>query len=420
MRAGHQSGPFILARAKMFTYRTSPCWRNIGMNDTRLLAAIRSQRFHISHSVRRWSWKRATCVLLLLSGIARPLVGEDTAAIHVLWQTSLLPGGAPPIGFPAVDGGRLFLIYSGVQAYSAHDGRLLWQVPVSYLPTRLLANNNAVFVAEAKITALDSETGRSLWEFSPDANTSLGEPALYEGVLFVGTSSHRIYALRVSDGHKLWERDISPKWRYAAVVRGIVVKGDRLYASMERSKDVNGVKSSGLVVALDTRNGNVLWRYHTSGGVQRQGASSAPVIAQHLILVSDSLSNAVFALNSAKGNEVWRFQGEPGFAGFAQSPFVVGETVYAVSADQYVYALHLDSGKLQWRTRMPASNMAAAPCGDSVLVNFEGIGALDPVTGVIKKTIFSDEAEFVSSGFAVDSRRAYVVGPKAVYAIECQ
>ena len=107
------------------------------------------------------------------------------------------------------------------------------------------------------------------------------------------------------------------------------------------------------------------------------------------------------------------------YAGSSQAPVVTADTVYFASGDRFVYALNLQSGQVRWRTLMAASNFAAAACGNSLLVNFEGLATLDPLTDAIKKTLFSEGDEFVSSAFAGDSNRAFVSGPKATYAFAC-
>jgi outer membrane protein assembly factor BamB len=339
-----------------------------------------------------------------------------------LWRTPLTPGGSPPSGRPAYKNGRVFFIYAGIQAFSAKDGRVLWHVPVrEFLPVALLASEDRVFVVERTVSALDSANGKQLWEFTPDADASLGVAALNRGNLYFGTSSHHVYAVNGSVGQLLWNMDLAPDWQYSGVVRGLALQddGDTLYASVEQFEVSNGTKSSGWVFALRARDGVCLWKFKTGTGSQRQSATSVPVIAGNLILVSDALSNAVFAVDRHTGHLAWRFEGERGYAGSSQAPIVVGSTVFIISGDRYVSALNLESGLLFWRTQMPASNLAATTCGHSLLVNFEGLATLNPVTGAIQKVIFSEGDEFLSSAFIVEGDRVFVSGPKGAYAFAC-
>jgi outer membrane protein assembly factor BamB len=359
--------------------------------------------------------------LVAVSCATSSVLAEEPEALRLLWRTPLPPGGNPPVEIPASDGRRLFVVYTGIHAYSLETGKLLWELPFrSYAPRSLIADRNAVFVTEATVSALDGQTGRRLWEFTPDANTSLGRPALQGGILYFGTTSHRLYALRASDGRQLWVTDLGPAWKCPGVVRGIAVYGGRVYAALEQWRSDNGHISSGWLIALDAKTGKVRWRYETGAGPQRRGMSSSPLVTSGLVLAGDYLSNAVVAVNVHNGHEAWRFEGEPGFVGFPESPQVARGVVYAASGDTYVYALSLASGHLLWRTRMPAANEAQALCGKSLLVNHQGLAALAPDTGRITQTILHSEEEFPTSGFAVQGSRAFIVGPRAVYALACR
>jgi outer membrane protein assembly factor BamB len=360
-------------------------------------------------------------LLLLILGTVFIVWADEPAPLRLLWRTPLPPGGNPPIGIPASDGRHLFVAYTGIHAYSLETGKLLWEQALrSYTPRSLVAGQNAVFVAEATVSALDAETGRRLWEFTPDANASLGRPALDEGTLYFGTSSHRLYALRASDGHQLWTVDLEPTWKYPAVVRGIAVHQGTVFTALEQWRSENGHISSGWLIAVDARTGKIQWRYETGSGSQRRGMSSSPVVASGMVLAGDYLSNAMVAVDARNGHEVWRFEGQPGFVGFPESPLVARDIVYAASGDTYVYALSLPNGRMLWRTRMNAANEAQALCGQSLLVNHQGLTALAPDTGRITQTMLDSENEFPTSGFAIHGNQVFLAGPKAVFALECR
>jgi outer membrane protein assembly factor BamB len=137
------------------------------------------------------------------------------------------------------------------------------------------------------------------------------------------------------------------------------------------------------------------------------------------VLVSDYLSNAIEAVDRTTGRSVWRFHGESGFVGFPEAPIVVKKKVYAASGDKYVYALDLSTGRVLWRTKTRGSNEAYAICGKSLLVSSGGLTAFDPQSGRITQRLLGGD-EFVTTKFAVLGKRAFVLGPKAVYAFSCR
>jgi outer membrane protein assembly factor BamB len=282
-----------------------------------------------------------------------------------------------------------------------------------------VASNGMVFVPEATVSALDEKTGHKIWEFTPEANASLGRATVDGPTLYFGTANHHLYAVRASDGQELWMRDLGPDWKNPAVVRGIAVRKDKIYVTVEQWRSPNGRTASGWLIALKASNGKVLWRYHTGEGDQRRGLSSSPAVTDKLVVCADYLSNAIIAVDRRKGQELWRFQGEIGFVGFPEAPLIEDGEVFIGSGDTYVYALDLSTGHRIWRTKLSGAVEAYALCGKSLLVNEQGFVTLDRRTGSVEETLYTTEAEFPSSGFAIVGKQAMVAGPKAVYAFVC-
>lgn len=366
-----------------------------------------------------------TAVMLAMAVAAAAVAAapgaERQAGVRLLWRTAVQAAGNAPSTTPATDGQRLFLVTSTVAAYSLATGEPLWYSPLRrYVPRRLLAGHGLVIVPEAVVAALDAATGRPVWQFAPDANASLGRGAVDGQSVYFGTSSHRLYALRLADGQRRWVTDLGPGWTQPAVVRGVAVADGRVYATVEEWRAPRGRTASGWLIALSARDGTVLWRYHTGDGAERRGLSSTPVIAAGLVLAADDLGNAIVAVDRRTGREVWRFAGKPGFPGFADGPVVDGRTVYGGSGDTLAYALALETGRLLWERQLPGSIGAYALCGGSLLANYQGLAVLDRRSGAIAGLTHDGAADFISSGFAIDADRAFVAGPRAIYAFSCQ
>jgi len=365
----------------------------------------------------------AAAAAVAAAGVAAALGAERQAGagVRLLWRTAVQAAGNAPSTTPATDGQRLFLVTSTVAAYSLATGEPLWYSPLHrYVPRSLLASHGLVLVPEAVVAALDAATGRPRWEFTPDANASLGRAAADGQAVYFGTSSHRLYALRLGDGQRRWVTDLGPGWTQPAVVRGVAVADEQVYATVEEWRAPRGKTASGWLIALSARDGTVLWRYHTGDGAERRGLSSTPVITDSLVLAADNLGNAIVAVDRRSGREVWRFAGKPGFPGFADGPIVDGQTVYGGSGDTVAYALALATGRLLWERKLPGSIGAAALCGGRLLANYQGLAVLDRRSGAIAGLTHDGEADFITSGFAIDADRAFVAGPRAIYAFSCR
>jgi outer membrane protein assembly factor BamB len=375
--------------------------------------------------MRRWTFSFRGCLRtpvfsLLVSLLALPAA----AAPRLLWRTPLPADAEAPLGIPATDGRRLYAVAgSSLRAWDLQTGEPLWTAPLAEnAPRNLAVAEGRVFVAESVAMAFDAATGRELWRFAPDANASLGRSAAADGAFYFGTSAHRVYALRAADGTPLWSTDVgdvNPEWTFPAVVRGVTVAADTVYAAVDQWRSAKGKTSAGWLIALDRTTGKILWRHRHGDGTGSWGASAPPVVAGNLVLANDYLGNALFAVDRATGNEIWRFEGERGHLGFPDPPAVLDGKVYASSGDTHAYALDLATGRQLWKVPLPAGAFAQTVCGGSLFVNYQGLATIDLSAGKLVDRRLDGEEEFLSSGFAVWENRIYVLGSRAVYGLDC-
>ncbi len=345
-------------------------------------------------------------------------VGQNSA---ILWRTPLEARDARVMSAPATDGKRVYHLGSGVVAFDAATGTPLWRsnrFPTSQ-PTSLVVQDGRIFTAEATAFALDAESGRELWRFSPDASAALSQNTADERAFYVGTTTHRVYALGAVDGALLWTVDVGPGWQHEGAVKGIARGGDTVYVAAERSYSANGYYSAGVIVALDRMTGRELWRYQDGTGSDSRGVVDAPTVAGRFILMSDLKGHAFYAVDRFTGQEVWRVNTEAGFMGPGQAPVVKQDVVYASAIDAYVYAMELHTGKILWKTR-PAMGGSTkhAVCANTVLNNFQSIGMIDRQTGKVRR-IFHREGEIFTSGFAVYQDLVFVSSTEAIYSLKC-
>jgi outer membrane protein assembly factor BamB len=359
-------------------------------------------------------------VAALLMG---PSCGDITSGRHgevgVAWRTAL---ASPAYSFsqPDAGGGRVYAPHRGVTAFDAQNGRLLWTRPLAvYAPRNVVLHGGRVFAAESVVFAFDAATGAELWRFRPDSSADYAQAAADDGAFYVGTRSHRVYALRAADGVPLWSTDLGADWLFGGLVTGLAVSGDTVYAAAERPYAANGYRSAGVLVALDRATGRILWTYQNGDGSDLRNLVSSPAVAGGLVLASDRKGNALVAVDRATGLEAWRVPGDPGFVGFTATPVVVDGIAYAASGDRGVYAIRVASGEVVWKTYTPAANDAVAVCGSHVLAVYQGVAVLDRATGQLQRKLLDADDDFVSTGVAVDGARAFALGNRAAYGLDC-
>jgi outer membrane protein assembly factor BamB len=106
----------------------------------------------------------------------------------------------------------------------------------------------------------------------------------------------------------------------------------------------------GGLIAINALTGSILWRKLISSHNY-----SCPVIADELILLSDTVTGCLFAIDIHTGEEQWTFRSGPpiqcvsgnrrNLPGIAGAPAVYGDKVYAGAADGFVYELDISDGR---------------------------------------------------------------------------
>lgn len=106
--------------------------------------------------------------------------------------------------------------------------------------------------------------------------------------------------------------------------------------------------------ALSARDGRALWRFETMGPVQSEplydGVNNVVYFGSH--------DGALYKVRARDGKLLWRFSTN---AEVSRKPVLVGETLYAVNANDTVLAIQATTGKLLWsQHRAPAMGMEIA------------------------------------------------------------
>ena len=206
----------------------------------------------------------------------------------------------------ALGGGRVVLRSADglVMALNQDDGRVVWQQQHPVPGFRVHGEAPPVAVAEAvliglpngEVVANNLRNGRDYWRTS--LALPLGEneferlidldahPLVAGDSLFMGAWNNGIAALELISGKLRWRADVSSRKAFA-------LDGWRLFATAV----------PGGVLALDARNGNLLWHQQALRG----HGSSAPVICARALLAGDA-AGRVHGLDMANGALRHRFR----------------------------------------------------------------------------------------------------------------
>lgn len=359
---------------------------------------------------------RGLVVLVVLAGLAAcdkdkdvdpPAVLVDIVAkrnVEQLWNTGL-GGDAERLRLalrPAVAEGVVYAAsHDGeVLASAAETGRRAWLVktkaPLSAGP-EVGAGLVVLGSSDGDVLALDAASGQQRWRVSVGSEV-LARPLIANDLVVIRTVDGHLEGLSLSDGSKRWAVDEQVPRLTLRGTAAPVLAGDRIIAGFD----------SGKVIAVDSRNGDVLWdtivnapRGRTE--LERLADIDAPahVAGDDVFVVGFQGRVAMLALESG---QIWWARDTSSYRGFTMDD----ENIYLTNADSVVVAMKRTDGAVLWEQAGLKRRGLSAPAldGDSLLVgDFQGyLHWLDKASGEIVARRKTDGERITNAPVTADGR----------------
>jgi len=268
------------------------------------------------------------------------------------------------------------------------------------LSTRMTATpvmaNGKIFAldAEAQVTAFDANTGERIWRERVRRHGESRRAGFGGGLahgadrVIVATGFGDVYALNEETGERLWRRDVGVPIRTAPTVvagRAFVVTTDNqllaidtrdgevlwnhrafqesagLLASTSPAANADVVIApftSGELNAIRIQTGNTTWSDQlTRTGNRTPLADINAIVARPVIangrVYAVSHSGRMVSIDLRTGERIWSIN-----VGSTQTPWVAGEFLYVVSLDAELICISARDGRIRWITQMdPYENM---------------------------------------------------------------
>ncbi|MEM0908580.1 MAG: PQQ-binding-like beta-propeller repeat protein [Pseudomonadota bacterium] len=293
------------------------------------------------------------------------------------WRTSLRPESERDWasgGGVTVDGGRVFVAtgYGEVAALSAQNGEVLWRrevdTPIRGAPT---AGAGKVFVVSKKneVFAINQEDGAEAFTYDgiPEQAglMSVASPAVSGDKVVVPYSSGELMAFSVESGEPTWQEFVTRSMRTLAVsglmdVSGSpVIDGGIVYAT--------GI--AGRTVAVKLSDGSKVWERDV-------GSAHTPVVSGDAVFLID-LANRMIALSRSSGEILWMTElpkphkkKDQAYAG----PILAGNALYAISNDGRLATVDPITGQLKGDRKIgsPAYTAPIVAAGQMIIVSDTG------------------------------------------------
>jgi outer membrane protein assembly factor BamB len=281
----------------------------------------------------------------------------SSSTLKRIWRGDIGEGNSKKqklITAPVVAFGRVFTADSAglISAFALKDGKKLWQNDLledreetATVSGGLSFAIDTLFVTDGihRVVALDPANGKKRWD--KNLNVALrGSPTYHNGRLYLITLNDETLALNPMNGDILW--------RHRGVSEAAGLLGSPSPAAQESV--VITAYNSGDVVALRAENGQEAWSDNLTGVAEFKGRAVTklsgfrgfPVIDDDFAVVGNAASRTV-AIHIPSGERLWQKE-----FGIIQTPWLTGNSIYALTPQNELVALLKENGSILWKTQL--------------------------------------------------------------------
>jgi outer membrane protein assembly factor BamB len=286
-----------------------------------------------------------------------------------------------------------------VVALAADTGRRAWTVKTKLALSAGPEVDNGLVVlgsSDGDIIALDAANGSERWRKSIGSEV-LARPLIAKDVVVIRTVDGHVEGMAATDGSQRWAVDEEVPRLTLRGTAPPVLAGDRIVAGFDDGK----------VLAIDPRNGDVLWDAvvnapHGRTELERLSDIDSParVSGDDIFVVGFQGRIAMLALDSG---QIWWARDASSYRGFTMDD----DNIYLTNADSVVVAMKRSDGAVVWEQDAMKRRGLTAPAldGDALVVgDFEGyLHWLDKTTGEIVARQKTDGERITNAAVTTDA-----------------
>lgn len=281
--------------------------------------------------------------------------GNFAGGLTRAWSTHIGQGGDFRARFtaqPLIVGDTVFTMDTDarVSAWSLGDGHRIWNTRTQEKKNRSANLGGGIAFADGKlyaatgraeIMAIDPASGHILWR-KPLPAPARSAPTVVGNAMYVCTLDQKLLGLSITGDHL---------WDYTATQAdtGVLAQASPGFAD---GTVVAGFES-GDIAAIQAETGTLVWSDNlgtlkgTASLLEFSTVRGAPVL-ENGIVYAIGLGGLMAALDLRSGRRVW----ERDIAG-GNTPWLAGDTLFIVDADQKAAAVSKDDGTVKWVTQLP-------------------------------------------------------------------
>ncbi len=323
--------------------------------------------------------------------------------VHREWSASLggdseqLRLALRPI---VVDGTLYAAAHDGeVMALSAENGRRLWTVKTKLALAAGPEVGEGLIVlgsSDGDVIALDASNGKERWRKSIGSEV-LSRPLIAKDIVVIRTVDGHVEGMSLTDGSARWAVDEQVPRLTLRGTAPPVLAGERVICGFDNGK----------VLAIDPRNGDVLWDAIVNAPHGRTELERLADIDSPARVAGDDIFVVGFqgrvAMLAADSGQIWWARDASSYRGFTMDE----ENLYLTNADSVVIAMKRSDGSVLWEQDVMKRRSLTAPAldGDALVVgDFEGyMHWLDKATGEIVARQKTDGERITNAAVSTDA-----------------
>ena len=244
-----------------------------------------------------------------------------------------------------------------------------------YLKLTPTVAGQRIFLADndGKVSAIDTETGSTLWRTNTNKPIT-GGPGHGEGLVLIGTSDGEVLALSDDDGRLLWTSQVSSE----------------ILATPQAASDIVVVRTiDGKLFGLNAADGTRRWTYDRSVPILTLRGTSAPSLYEDKAIAGFD-SGKLVAVELTTGKLLWesRIATPRGrtelerMVDIDAEPLIVDRFVYVATFQGRVAAVALDSGQVLWTRDLSSYAGISADADNLYITDANGqVYALNRLSG---------------------------------------
>jgi len=257
-----------------------------------------------------------------------------------IWQT-FTP--TPLHAAPSIADGRMFVVSQDGEliAFSMETGAIIWTFQGIVEPARILSSSSAAIYGEIVVAPFASgelgafrvQNGRSIWNDAltrsagltalSELNDVAASPVIFDNTVYAISHSGMLVAINLKNGERLWSRQVGG-------IHMPWIAGNTIFI----------ITNNGQVAAVSRADGRVIWvremrEFKNMKKRKKRIAWAGPILASDRLLLVSSLGNVV-QLSPQTGETINEIKLKDSFF---IPPVVAGGVAYLISDKAKVYAL---------------------------------------------------------------------------------